>query len=283
LTDPLLKPAPRDHFVTLFPLWSSAGPPLRPSPRDTAVLVEHAALAFAQGAPTRVVVLGLTPESITAAYPTGTSLVAVDHSQAMIDRMWPPEGRPEDSRVALADWAKMPIGSESVGLVAGDGCNVLLPWPDGISDLLAELHRVLAPEGRAALRVFLRPDVATTVEQVQQDLLEGRVESVHALKLKLHAALHGASGPGTLLDDTWKAWKSLKLPDDLAGRPGWTPAELETIEAYAGMTTRYYLATIAEFRALLAPLFREVDHVPGDHGMGALCPTFVLVPTEDLA
>ena len=76
---------------------------------------------------------------------------------------------------------------------------------------------------------------------------------MHALKLRLLAALHGATGAGTCLDDVWRTWQVLPpLPDALAESRGWTAEEIVGIEGYRGLETRYFLPTLAEFRAVLS-------------------------------
>lgn len=263
-----------DHFVRIVPKWSQFGPPLRPWPDDSAV-VQRAVSALGTGA--RVVVLGLTPETIACEWPADVKLSAIDHSPSMIEQLWPPVKGPADASVILADWRAMPIESDSVDLVAGDGCYVLQSWPDGYAALTREVCRVLRPGARYVIRVFLRPDQAEPVADIARELSAGRIGSVHALKLRLLAALHGASGAGSRLDDVWQAWKKMPvLPPEQAGKRGWTTDEIVGIESYAGMDARYYLPTLAEFRRSLGPSLRELECAIGRHELADRCPTLVL-------
>ncbi len=266
--------APRDHFSQIVPKWSQFGPPLRPWPDNTAV-VQRAATRL--NADAHVVVLGLTPEIIACDWPVGVTLSAVDHSPAMIEQLWPPAKGPINSEVILADWAAMPFESCTIDLVAGDGCYVLQTWPDGYAALTREVVRVLQPGGRYVIRVFLRPDAAESVTDVATDLAAGRIGSVHAIKLRLLAAVHGASGAGSRLDDVWQAWKAMPaLPRALAGKRGWTAEEIMGVESYAGMGARYYLPTLAEFRRSLGPGLHELECAFGQNELSNRCPTFVL-------
>jgi len=265
---------PRDHFSRIVPQWSHFGPPLRPSPDDTAV-VQRVAAGLGDAA--QVVVLGLTPEIIACTWPADVTLSAVDHSAAMIQALWPPAAGPANSRVVVADWCTMPIPSDSIDLVAGDGCYALMSFPDGYEALTREVRRVLRPAGRFVIRVFLRPDRPEPVADIERAFAHGRIGSVHALKLRLLAALHGASGAGSRLDDIWRAWASMPpLPGALAGMRGWTAPEIVGIESYRGMESRYFLPTLAELRQTLGVFFDEVDCAWGRHELADRCPTLVL-------
>ena len=266
---------PRDHFSQLAAKWSHFGPPLRPSPDDTAAMQRAVAQVPPGG---RAVVLGLTPEIVGCDWPAGVALTALDHSPAMMAALWPPQRGPAGARAVLGDWCAMPVPPASVDLVAGDGCYVLLDFPGGYAALTREVRRVLRPGGRYAIRVFLRPDAAETVADVAQALAGGAVGSVHALKLRLLAAVHGASGNGSRLDDAWRAWSAMasRLPAHLAGRRGWTPEEIVGVESYRGMDARYWLPTLAEARQAFAPWFVELDCAWGRHELGERCPTFML-------
>src|SRR4029077_14940689 len=126
--------------------------------------------------------------------------------------------------------------------VAGDGCYIALSYPDQCATITRELGRVLRPGGKFVIRVFIRPERTESVEEIAAALRKREVGSVHALKLRLHAALHGANEIGTRLDDVWHAWASmLPLPAGLADRPGWTAPAIAGIEAYRGRQARYHL------------------------------------------
>jgi SAM-dependent methyltransferase len=266
--------ASRDHFSQIVANWSYVGPPLRPSPSDTAV-VQRVVAGLRAGA--RAVVLGLTPEIVGCDWPADVRLFAVDHSPAMIEALWPPARGPMHAEAMLADWCAMPIESGTIDLVAGDGCYVLFAHPHGFAALTREVRRVLRHGGHFAIRVFLRPDEPESVADIAHAVAAGEVGSVHALKLRLLAALHGASGDGSRLDDVWQAWKTMPpLPAVLAGVRGWTTEEITGIESYRGMQARYFLPTLCEFRQSVGSHLREVECAFGADELGDRCPTFVL-------
>lgn len=162
-------------------------------------------------------------------------------------------------------------------MVAGDGCYVLQSYSDGYMALTREICRILRLGGRFLIRVFMRPDATESVTDIARDLAAGRIGSVHAIKLRLLAALHGASGAGSRLDDVWQAWESMPaVPPELVGKRGWTPEEIVGIESYAGMDVRYYLPTLTEFRRSLGPTLRELECAIGRHELAERCPTLVL-------
>lgn len=269
-----VAPVARDHFAHIAPDWSQLGPPLRPSPDDAAAL-QRIVAELQPGA--RIAVLGLTPEIIGCDWPADVTLCAVDHSPAMMARLWPPQKSPANAYALLGDWCALPLAAGSLDLVAGDGCYVLLDHPRGYAALTREVRRVLRPGGRYVIRVFLRPDCAETIAEVAQALAGGVIGSVHALKLRLLAALHGASGAGSRLDDVWQAWSVLapRLPAHLAGARGWTPQEIVGIEAYRGLPSRYYLPTLAELRQAVKPWFAETACIHGGYELAERCPTLV--------
>jgi SAM-dependent methyltransferase len=271
--DLLTKADPRDHFARIARKWSHVGPPLRPSPDDIAVVQRNIARL---GGAARVVVLGLTPQIIGCTWPRDVELSAVDHSPAMMRALWPPRNGPRQSRAILADWRAMPIPSGTIDLVAGDGCYIVQEYPEGFEALTQEVQRVLKRAGRFIIRVFLRPDRPESVANIARALDGGQIGSVHALKLRLLAALHGLTGLGSCLDDVWRTWQSLPpLPDELAETQGWTTDEIQGIEGYRGLETRYFLPTLAEFRAVLSSAFVEVECNWGRHELADRCPTLV--------
>lgn len=263
----------RDHFALVASRWDDHGPPLRPRPQDTA-FVQAEADRLGDGA--RVLVLGLTPETVACRWPPGTRLLAVDHSLTMVNQLWPNPAAPPGAAAVVGNWHRLPVRDGWADLVFGDGCQMTLRWPDGLEAFHRELRRVLHPQGRLVTRVFLRPDTPESVQAIGADLAAGRIGSVHALKLRLFGALHGASGSGTRLDDVWQAWKRLPPHPQPPEQRGWTPGEVATIERHRGLQTRYFAPTLAELRQAIAHDFVERAIMTGDYECAACCPTMVL-------
>lgn len=274
MNDSTRERATRDHFTRIVTQWSDFGPPLRPAPGDTALM--QAAIDELQPG-CRAVLLGLTPEIVASRWPSATRLVAVDHSAAMIAALWQPDAAPASAHAIQADWCAMPIASGCLDFVAGDGCYIVLSRPEGPRALTQEVHRVLRPGGRFAIRVFLRPDALERIDDIARALAGGEIGSVHALKLRLLAALHGSAGAGVRLPEVWRAWKELPQPPAaLYGRRGWSAGEIAGIESYRNLDVSYMLPTAAEFRASIASHFVELSCRHARSELGARCPTFVL-------
>ena len=261
------------NFSHVVENWSHMGPPLRPWPSDTLVLqraVESAA------PPGRVVVLGLTHETIGWGWPAGTELIALDNSRAMLAALWPVPGAPARSHAVLSEWLHMPLADAVAGLVCADGSHSLMSYPLGYRALATEVSRVLRPGGRFFARAFLRPDTPEPTERIAADLLAGRIGSVDVLKLRLFAAVHGQSGSGTCLGDVWNVWKTLPpLPPSLAGRPGWSAGALRSMESHRGLSVRLYLPTLGEIRQAHGAHFDEIACHQGAYEIAGQCPTLV--------
>ena len=86
-------PPQPEHWSDTARLWEQLGPPLRPSREDTE-FVQSAIDAWAVGkrAP-RALILGVTPELYKLRWPAGADVLAMDHTQAMIDCVLPRPAR----------------------------------------------------------------------------------------------------------------------------------------------------------------------------------------------
>ena len=145
--------------------------------------------------------------------------------------------------------------------------------------LAGELRRVAAPGSLLAIRFFLRPDCNETVGQVIDDLQKGRIGNFHAFKWRLAMAMHGTIEEGVRLGDVWDVWhQAVPQPDALAAQLGWSPAVVNTIQNYRGVSTCYSFPTMDEARGLTGD-FRIVAVQVPDYELGERCPTLVMQPT----
>ncbi|HTM23481.1 MAG TPA: class I SAM-dependent methyltransferase [Kofleriaceae bacterium] len=263
------------HWQAQADQWQWIGAPLRPSPADLAVF----SAAVHTPAP-RALLLGVTPEIATMAWPPGTALLAVDHSPAMIRRVWP--GRRAGAAVVCASWTALPTADASFDLVIGDGCFTPLPYPEVQRQVLAAVHRVLRAGARFVGRFFVRPEHPEPLAAVVDDLRRGAIGNFHVFKWRLAMALHGDLDQGVRLADVWTAWRAA-VPDPaaLAAARGWPPPVVATIDAYREVTTRYTFPTLTELRAqLTAAAFTELAcHVPA-YELGDRCPTLICAPVR---
>lgn len=250
----------KDHWPTHARQWARIGPPLRPSPADVALM--EAAVA-GRAAP-RALLLGVTPELATMAWPAGTRLTAIDHSEAMIDAVFP-AGAGDALR---GEWTAIPRPDASFDVVVGDGCLSCLAYPVGYAAVGAELRRVLAPGGRVVLRLFAL--VPEPLAQVADDLHAGRIAGFHALKWRIAMAIQPA-------DRTVAVAEILAAFDRIAPDRDalpWPRETVDTIDAYRGSTIRYTFPTADEQVAALGIPLTEIRHA--GYELGDRCPTVVL-------
>ena len=275
--------ATRDHWPANARSWSNLGPPLRPSPDDTRT-AEAAIQQWQQRnatTPPRALLLGVTPELAGCGWPAGTRLVAIDRNPAVIGMLWPAPGMPAAAGAICADWRAMPLAAAAVDIVVGDGCHVCARFPDQAQAINREIDRVLRPGGIFVIRVFLRPDAHETIDDIRRDLEGGAIGNVHALKWRIAAAIHGSTAEGVRLADVWEVWQRLRPlaerhAERVGWRLGWRPGELATLDIHRGVETRFYMPTLADFRATIGGMFVERSSATGRYELADRCRTFVL-------
>ena len=259
----------RGHWAEVARRWALVGPPLRPSPEDVA--------AYAEVVAPRGLILGVTPEIYRLPWPEGADVLALDHTRAMIEAVWP---GPPDAAVC-ADWTDMPGEPASRDVAFCDGGLHLLPYPEGQAKVVENLARVLVPGGLVALRLFTPPPEPESAADVLADLLGGRVANLNVLKLRLGMALQADPSEGVALDSVYAALVAA-APDGLpalAETIGWDLDHLLAIESYRGSPDRYYFVTFEQVRDLFCVSPGGFDlvsmRVPA-YDLGDLCPLLVL-------
>lgn len=205
--------------------WAALRPPQRPAPQ-----VVTAMRSFFENGAGMALQLGVTPE--IAALPP--SSVAVDWDAAMIRAAWP--GNTSLRRAILGNWLALPLADDSVDLAFGDGCLTLLEWPHDYRLLMTNLARVLRPGGRLLMRCFVAPDSGEVIEAVCSAAMAGTIASFGAFKLRFSMAVATETGAVTNSGAAILAAFDRHFPDRpaLARATGWTPADIATMDAYAG-------------------------------------------------
>ena len=242
-----------EHWARIARHWALLGPPLRPSPEDVAIAATSAKNAR------RLLVLGATPELAGLAVP---ERIAIDRSRAMIDVILP-RGVPG----IVGDWRALPLASRSIDLVCGDGALACVPYPDGYRAVAAELARVLAPGGRAVLRLFASPPARESIDDLRGAI--GSIAGFHAFKWRLAMAIAG-DDRHVRVADVWRVFETF----DRAALP-WPRPVIDTIDTYRDSPVSFWFPTVEETRAALAPLVDVACHTPG-YELGDRCPTLVL-------
>ena len=264
----------------IAPNWNRVGPPLRPCAEDLDFFTETVELwARRHGAP-RALILGVTPEIYHLRWPTGSHVLAADHTQSMIDCVWP---GPIEQAI-LADWTALPLQPSSRDIALCDGGIHLLAHPHGHRLLVGELHRIVAEEGLCILRLFVPPAEREAPETVLRDLAEGEISSLNVLKLRLGMALQDDIDVGVQLHHVWDVIHQFE-PDfrRLASLTGWPLEHLLAIDSYRNCPATYSFLSLADVRRLFCddPGGFEIAaiHEPS-YELGERCPTLVLRRVE---
>ena len=260
--------------------WKLLGPPLRPSQEDVRFSQQAVGTWRGQGAPLRVLLLGVTPELWGLPWPEGTDFLAVDRTMEAIEAVWP--GPREAAR--CADWLEMKLPSASRDIVLCDGGINLLAYPEEQRQLASILREVLSEGGLCILRLFVRPAERETRDAVLADLMGGRIPNMNVLKIRLWMALQESPLQGVDLDAVWRTVQGAAGSlEELASRVGWPLEETLTINAYRGSTTRYWLGTVDEVAKIFCDEVGGFElastHIPSYEG-GQQCPTVVLRRTS---
>ncbi len=215
--------------------WSSLGrrigrmgPPQVPGP---ALAAQARALCGGGGGLT--VLLGVTPAYVGI----GDRLLAFDAAAGMIAALWP--GDTGRQRAAVADWRELPLPDGAARQVIGDGSLNAVPDRAVLCAVLSETRRILAPDGRAVVRVFVRPEGGETLDQVLAAAREGRIGSLNVLRWRLAAALAVAPGYRAAVRDILAAAERLGDLEAFARETGMDPAEAEHLRAYRDQTATY--------------------------------------------
>ncbi len=190
-------------------------------------------------------------------YPNAT-LLAVDASQEMIDYA---KQHTTEMHYVCAPPHSLPVADHSIDLLVA---NLLLPWNDELTKLMAEWKRVLRPEGLLLL-TSLGPD--TLQELHQLPLAFPHLMDMHTVgDLLVHS---GFVSPVVDVDyltvsyrDTQKLWHELKVTGMIAGNT-------QNLSLPHGKLTYEII-----FAHAWAP-HRKVEHRADENGM-------VRIPLSDL-
>jgi len=275
-----MEPTPerKEQWSKAAQVWDNLGSPLRPCREDVAILEGFLQETQAAGAKSlRALILGVTPELYHLPWPAHSEVKAIDHTQAMIDYVWP--GPP--GSVLCANWVNMPYARASLDMVLCDGGMNLLRYPETHQSLARRISEVLVPGGFVSLRLFEPPVVKEHPEQVVEALRAGRIGNTNCLKLRLGMAMQSDALSGIKVDELWRYLTSEEPDwDSLAARLGWPVAQLRVIDVYRDSPARYHFLSAEE----VFDVFQQGSqgafeihriHRPG-YEMGEQCPTLIL-------
>jgi SAM-dependent methyltransferase len=250
--------------------WLQLGSPLRPDPMDI-FIVKAMIERWHDSAAARYLILGVTPEYHALAQAAGGSIQAIDRTPEMIRYVWP--GQP--SQAETGDWRQMPWQDPCFDLALCDGGLQLVGYPDGITAVARELHRVLSPDGLFIVRLFTPPKAKETSEHVLQDLNNGEIPNLNVLKLRLGMAMQTDAEHGTALRDVWMRLQDAAGPwPELARKLSWPLDHLLAIDAYReSPACMYYFTPDQAIDAFEYSGFKHLESASADYVLGNQCPT----------
>ncbi len=207
----------------------------------------------------RAVLLGVTPGIATMRWPSGTSLLAVDWADGMLQHVWPRVGFPDYTDVVRADWRELPLADGSVDLVVGDGCYSAMSSLADARQLNQEMRRVLQPRGWYCLRSFCRSERTPSVEACFAELDSGRVQNLDLFRWRLAMAVHGESRYGVVLGKVWRIWQYYTgrvRSDPLR----WSEHQRVNMARWEGVKARFLFPSRRELQELAEPGFDLVAY-----------------------
>ncbi|MBA3024380.1 MAG: class I SAM-dependent methyltransferase [Gammaproteobacteria bacterium] len=253
-----------DHWQNFSHHWNRLGSPMRPCAEDIGNF--RAALGDTPG---NCLLLGVTPELAGVS----AQLTALDNSADMIRALWP-----QDKRAILGEWLDMPFEDASFDNVVGDGCPVLLEFPQQQTRFFAEIARVLKPGGKLVLRAFVCAAQAESPEQVCHEAMQGNIKGFHAFKWRLSMAI-ASQTPGY----TFRIAESLRtfdrhFPDrqQLVDATGWDMQDVATLDLYRDSAALYSYPPLSELRKILPKTLVETGLMYGHYELAERCPLLVL-------
>jgi hypothetical protein len=274
----------KSYWDLLAENFSSQGGPLRPSPEDTRLMEQalHRGMPAGPDQEPQALMLGVTPEIARLAWPPGTHLAALEKSRAMIEHVWPGD-IPGRRRVIFADWLEYPLSPASLNWIVGDGFTSGLSYPHQYKLLAQKFLAALRPDGRAIVRLFVRPEKAESLEATHERLRQGSFGTFDALKWRLGMALQNNVEDGVRVADIFAAWSGLEQQfPNLASRAGWSAATVQTIHLYRDSSVRYHFPSLEELNRVFSPWLELLDaHFPV-YDLGACCPTLHYRPGNTL-
>ena len=257
----------KSHWDEHARQWSRIASPLRPHADDIDNL--RRTLSNTAG---RHLLLGVTPEYASMF----DRVVAVDNSEAMIGALWP--GNARGKYAIQADWLQLPVRESSCDACIGDGSLNFFACPSQYGVFYRQIQRVLRPGGRAALRIFSRPDAGETRTAVYEDAMRSAIGSFHAFKWRLAMAIAAEAGDSNVrVADIRRMFMEL-FPDreQLATASGWHLEDIATIDAYRDAVASYSFPTLSEVRDSLPTGLTEIGLMYGNYELSERCPMLVV-------
>ncbi|MEZ5892539.1 MAG: methyltransferase domain-containing protein [Parvularculaceae bacterium] len=254
------------EWAFLAKSYARIGAPMRPTPPDVASIARLIA-----GHDRHVLMLGATP----AYAEVGDTLTAVDNEPRMISANW--AGDNARRRAVKADWLDMPFADGAFTAIIGDGS--LNSVNENMPALLAEMRRVLAPGGVAAVRLFCTPETPETLDAIEHGYFDHPDLNSTAARFRIAMAMaphepHHVVYLEKVLDAFNRFWPDREL---LAEKTGWERFDIDRFDALRGTGHRVAFPPRAAFAEAARRHFAHIDFVESaGYPLAERCPVLVL-------
>jgi SAM-dependent methyltransferase len=249
------------HWQSYHTQWETVGPPLRTSE----VVVEFMVKLVKPGP---VLLLGVTPELAEAF----DDVKAIDKSAAMVEKVWP--GDAARKKAEVGDWLLMDEPRDHYAAVVGDGSLNNIGYPSDIARVMELSLGMLKPHGRFACRLFERPAVPLSWDELRLVGTRPAALNFHAFKWQLAMRICADEGANVGVTPILQRFEEL-FPDRdwLAEKTGWPRRAIDTIDIYRNSPIAYSFPDRAEFEACIPAGAREPRFLAcGDYDLAECCP-----------
>ncbi len=273
------------HWSKVAEAYHKTQSPLHPCAQDIAIIERFVAQGVAclrasvteqtSNANLLALLLGVTPDIATMAWPQGTNLLAIDSAERMLGSVWPGDV-PGVRQAKLGDWLALPVADASCSIVIGDGSFNCLDFPMRFHQLAESVARALHDEGMLIVRIYVQPVQMPTPDELFQALMAGRFHTFDGFKFLLSMSLVDESY-NIAVRDVWQQWVQAKLDQQaILGTTGWPVTWLETIAYYEHSNARYAFPTLSAAEQTLSTYFERIDRVFPAYPLGDCCPVLLL-------
>lgn len=255
-------------------LWRNIRPPLVPSQQDIDLLFDACGPELLQRSAARILVLGVTPGLISAPWPAGFELSAVDFDPMMIKALWPHEP-PARATVFCADWKSMPFPDDHFDLVIGDCSFCALPSLADYAGVLSEVARVKKTDAPIICRFFMQSDPRLDTATLPERCTAGPFAHFSGPEKNLLIAI-AASGADAVthydqvigyVEDIWGNF------EDYVAALGQIPDEVARAQAVFALPHQLNYPSLAQITAAFGAFGLTPQLRVPDYPSGPFCPT----------
>lgn len=237
---------------------------------DEIVAAYRAAITGRQGP---ALLLGVTPQLADIV----PDLTAVERNPSVIASRWP--GDTPQRRSLLADWREMHFAPASFALCIGDGSLNAMESLGSAATMLARLTPFLRHGARLALRVYLTPDTAESVESVFAAARAKQISSFSAFKWRLAMSMVQERRDASIaVQDIYRRF-ALAVPDRnvFASETGMDRESVDAIDIYRESAEIYCFPTESQLRTAIGGDLDFVGLAPsGRYELSERCPILIL-------